>query len=78
MLVCESLKCGVSALPSGGKNPLYEASVNGHEEVVKLLLTFNVPVDESLKRDLTPLYFSSYHGHTEVDSIEYFQTTRTR
>ena len=66
MLLCESLKCGVSALPSGGKNPLYEASKNGHAEVVKLLLAFNVPVDETARSELTPLFISSFNGHTEV------------
>ena len=52
------------------RTPLHEAAVNGHFEMVQLILQ-NIVYDNSLKdeSDLTPLHLASKFGHLEVVQI---------
>ena len=50
-----------------GFTPLYEASKNGHPEIVKLLLEAGVDMNKACTTDdFTPLYIASKDGHSEV------------
>lgn len=48
---------------SDGATPLYEASKNGHEEVVGLLLSQRADANLATKADLLPLHVAVKKGH---------------
>ena len=45
---------------------LYEASHQGHLDVVKLLVTEGADVDHEDKAGWSPLYLAAYYGHLEI------------
>ena len=49
-----------------GLTPLYWAAVNGHAELVKLLLFNNADVNANRTDGATLLYVAAQNGHTEV------------
>ncbi|CAG8908526.1 unnamed protein product [Penicillium egyptiacum] len=57
----------VEAINSHGRTPLFQAAVEGHEEVLKLLLeTGRVDVDSKDSDDRTPLSVAAGHGYEAV------------
>ncbi|CZR67067.1 uncharacterized protein PAC_16966 [Phialocephala subalpina] len=48
-----------------GRTPLYRASMNGHIEVVKLLLEKGANVNAAIEDGSTPLHRASMNGHLE-------------
>lgn len=48
-----------------GATPLYEASKNGHKEVVELLLSHKADVNRATKSGLLPLHIAVQKGHFE-------------
>lgn len=50
------------------ETPLHKASLIGHLEVVKYLLSSGVEVDSKTEFNSTPLHFASENGHLEVVS----------
>ena len=49
-----------------GGPALYNASENGHLEIVKILINAGVDVNLPVENGLTPLHISSHKGHVEV------------
>ena len=49
-----------------GITPLFISSMQGHHEVVKLLLAKDADVDHANIIGATPLFLSSQNGHQEV------------
>ena len=60
---------GISCLETAdasGHTPLYFASLNGHQELVELLLSYDVAVNASTIGGLTPLHGAAVGGHLDV------------
>ncbi|KAL9899681.1 uncharacterized protein ACN427_007269 isoform 2-T3 [Glossina fuscipes fuscipes] len=49
-----------------GYTPLHHACLNGHYEIVRLLLIYDAAIDVSDIRGSTPLYLASWAGHYEI------------
>lgn len=60
------LGANINTQANDGATALYEASKNGHEEVVKVLLSMTADVNRTTKSGLTPLHVASKNGHTSV------------
>ena len=43
--------------------PLHKAAINGHERIVKLLLSHKADVNSRSKTEATPLHLASQEGH---------------
>lgn len=46
-----------------GLTPLYEASKNGHKEIVSVLLSKNADANRATASGLLPLHAAAQHGH---------------
>ena len=48
-----------------GATALYEASKDGHREIVELLLSHNTDANKPTKTGLLPLHIAAQYGHHE-------------
>ena len=51
------------------KTPLHMASIQNSVTAVKTLVSFGAWVDVRDSQGLTPLYYASTHGHTEIAQL---------
>ena len=57
---------GLEAVAPDGGTPLYLAAANGHEELVKLLLSHDVSVNTTTNYGQTPLHGAASAGHLGI------------
>ena len=57
---------GLEAVAPDGDTPLYLAALNGHEELVKLLLSHDVSVNTTTNYGQTPLHGAAMDGHLGI------------
>ena len=57
---------GLEAVAPDGGTPLYLAALNGHEELVKLLLSHDVSVNTTTNYGQTPLHGAASDGHLGI------------
>ena len=57
---------GLEAVAPDGGTPLYLAALNGHEELVKLLLSHDVSVNTTTNDGQTPLHGAASDGHLGI------------
>ena len=57
---------GLEAVAPDGGTPLYLAALNGHEELVKLLLSHNVSVNTATNDGQTPLHGAALAGQQGI------------
>jgi len=57
---------GLEAVAPDGGTPLYLAALNGHEELVKLLLSHDVSVNTTANYGQTPLHGAASDGHLGI------------
>ena len=57
---------GLAAVAPDGDPPLYLAALNGHEELVKLLLSHDVSVNTTTNDGQTPLHGAASDGHLGI------------
>nr|XP_046164901.1 ankyrin repeat and SOCS box protein 2-like isoform X3 [Oncorhynchus gorbuscha] len=61
-----------------GATALYEASKDGHREIVELLLSHNTDANKPTKTGLLPLHIAAQYGHHEIVSLLVPVTSRAR
>ena len=58
-----------NAPDNNGATPIYWAAVNGHTEIVKILVPLTDNPNAPNKDGKTPIYWAAKHGHTEIVKI---------
>lgn len=53
----------VNTQANDGASALFEASKNGHSEVVEILLSYRADVNKSNKAGLFPIHLAAKNGH---------------
>lgn len=62
----------VNTQANDGASALFEASKNGHSEVVEILLSRKADVNQSNKAGLLPVHVAAKNGHDTLVSVNKF------
>ncbi|XP_071019291.1 ankyrin repeat and SOCS box protein 2-like isoform X7 [Oncorhynchus clarkii lewisi] len=68
----------INSEASDGATALYEAAKNGHEDIVKLLLSQNADANKAGKKGLLPLHIAAQRGTDGIVSLLIKATSKSR
>ena len=66
LMVLDGANVNMTNNDNFGETPLYEASRDGHLEIVKVLIDVCALLDTANNNGWTPLYIASENGHLEI------------